>query len=82
MVDLTVPVKLQRRYQFDRWVTVDRFDTTIQYRTVPFEDPAETLLLPESIDTLTSIRGGLESTRRRQVFSNYRRFLTGGRIIK
>lgn len=82
MVELMVPANLQRRYNFDRWVTVQRFDTTIQYRTVPFQDPAETMLLPESIDTLIAIRGGLESIRQHQVFSNYRRFLTGGRIVK
>jgi hypothetical protein len=28
------------------------------------------------------IHGGLASTRRNQVFSDYRRFLTGGRVVK
>jgi outer membrane lipoprotein-sorting protein len=82
MVELSVPMKLQRRHNLNRWVTVDRYDTTIQYRSVPFHDPDEAMLLPESIDTLSAIRGGLESIRRRQVFSNYKRFLTGGRVVK
>jgi hypothetical protein len=38
------------------------------------------MLLPESIESLTVLRTGLQSTRRIQVFSNYRRFLTSGRI--
>jgi hypothetical protein len=82
MADLTVPLKLQRRHNLEPSVTVERHDTTIRYRTVPFHDPDESMLLPESIDTLLAVRGGLESIRMRQVFSNYKRFLTGGRIIK
>jgi hypothetical protein len=27
-------------------------------------------------------RGGMQSTRRMQQFSEYRRFLTGGRVVK
>jgi hypothetical protein len=40
------------------------------------------MLLPESIETLMVMRGGLESLRSRQTFSDYRRFLTAGRIVK
>jgi hypothetical protein len=38
------------------------------------------MLLPESITTTTVLRTGLQSTRRTQQFSDYRRFLTRGRI--
>src|SRR5205823_6582716 len=31
---------------------------------------------------LAVMRGGLQSTRRRQTFSDYKRFLTGGRMVK
>jgi hypothetical protein len=48
---------------------------------VSFTDPDETLLLPESIDLVTVIRGA-QSHRKRQSFSNYRRFVTAGRIVK
>lgn len=82
MADLTVPIKLQRRHNLEPSVTIERHDTTIRYRAVPFHDPDESMLLPESIDTLLAVRGGLESIRMRQVFSGYKRFLTGGRIIK
>jgi hypothetical protein len=57
--------------------------TSIRYRAVEFQDPAETLMLPASIDSLAMWRGA--GTRRNlttQEFSNCRRFLTDGRIIK
>jgi hypothetical protein len=63
-------------------MVVERHDTTIKYKTVTFADPEEALLLPESIETLSVFRGGLESIRHRQEFSNYRRFVTGGRLVK
>jgi hypothetical protein len=39
------------------------------------------LLLPESIHSFTVIRGGLQSTRRHQAFSDYKRFVTAGRVL-
>lgn len=80
--DVRVPVPLQRRYQFTPWLTLDRDDLTLRYKEVTFTDPDETVLLPESIDSVTVFRGGLQSIRRTQVFSDYRRFLTTGRIVK
>jgi hypothetical protein len=73
---------LTRRHNLENRVVVERNDTTIRYKTVPFHDPEEAMLLPESIDTLTMVRGGLESIRSRQTFSDYRRFVTGARIVK
>ena len=52
----------------------------MRYKEVRFSDPEETLLLPESIDMVMVLRSTLQSTRRTQVFSNYRRFLTASRI--
>lgn len=80
--DVRVPVPLQRRYLFTPWLTLDRDDLTLRYKEVTFNDPDETVLLPESIDSVTVFRGGLQSIRRTQVFSDYRRFLTTGRIVK
>jgi hypothetical protein len=82
MADLRVPAILQRKHNFDNRVTVERNDTTIRYKSVPFRDPDEAMLLPESIDTLMIVRSNLESIRTRQVFSNYRRFITTGRVVK
>lgn len=80
-VDVKVPALLQRRYRFDNWVVIIRDDVSIRYKPVTFSDPAQVLLLPESIHTFTVLRGGLQSTRRHQAFSDYRRFVTGGRVL-
>jgi hypothetical protein len=59
-----------------------REDTTIRYRTVSFSDPDETLLLPESIESLSVLSGGLQSTRRNQIYSGYRRFIGDSRVLE
>jgi len=71
----------QRRFGFADVLVLERHDTSIRYKPVAFHDPEETMLLPESIDTLTVYRGA-QSHRSRQVFSDYRRFVTGGRLVK
>jgi len=82
MVDIAVPWKQQRRGA-PTHMTIERADTSIRYRRVSFTDPDETLLLPASIDTLTVIRNsGSPRTRISQTFSNYRRFVTGTRIVQ
>jgi hypothetical protein len=78
--DVRVPDKLQRKYRFSPWLTIDRDDLTMRYKEVAFSDPDETILLPESVESMTVVRSGLQSTRRTQVFSDYRRFLTASRI--
>ncbi|HEY0876738.1 MAG TPA: hypothetical protein VGD94_24900 [Vicinamibacterales bacterium] len=77
---IQVPLPLQREYGLPAWVTIDRDDLTLDYREVVFSDPEEVLLLPESIIMTTVLRTGLQSTRRTQQFTDYRRFLTQGRI--
>lgn len=79
-VDVRVPTPLQRRYNFGAYVTLDRDDVTMRFRPVTFSDPDEVLLLPEAIESIMVLRGGLQSTRRTQTFSGYRRFLTAGRV--
>jgi hypothetical protein len=81
-LDVRVPWNLQRRYGFQSWVAVEREDLTIRYKTVAFREPDEIMLLPESIESLTVVHGGLQSTRRSRIFTDYRRFLTAGRIVK
>jgi hypothetical protein len=49
---------------------------------VAFSDPTETVLLPDSTDSMTIFRGGLQSIRRTEAFSDYRRFLTDGHVMK
>ena len=76
-----VPVRIQRRHNLGAYILIIREDTTIRYRKVVFSDPEESLLVPESIDILSVLSGGLQSTRRSQVYSDYRRFVTGGRVV-
>lgn len=79
-VDVRVPTPLQRRYSFGAYVTLDRDEVTMRFRPVTFTDPDEVLLLPAAIESIMVLRGGLQSTRRTQTFSGYRRFLTAGRV--
>jgi hypothetical protein len=79
-VDVRVPDLLQRRYRFDPYLVIDRDDVSMRFTPVVFTDPDEVLLLPETIDSITVLRSGLQSTRRTERFSEYRRFLTGARI--
>ena len=81
-VDVKVPALIQRRHFLASWVVILRDDVTIRYQTVAFSDPHEMLLLPQSIESLTMVRGGLQSTRRTQTFSNYKRFVTSGKVLQ
>jgi hypothetical protein len=80
--DVRVPARLQQKYSFPTWLTIDRDDLRMRYKEVRFSDPDEVILLPESIESVTVLRSALQSIRRTQVFSDYRRFLTESRIIK
>jgi hypothetical protein len=65
------------------WMTIERADSSIRYRPVVFHDPEETVMLPASIESLTVIRNsGTPRLRTTQEFSNYRRFMTGGRLVR
>ena len=79
-VDVRVPSLLQRRYRFDPYLVIDRDDVSMRFKPVAFMDPDEVLLLPETIESITVLRSGLQSTRRTERFSEYRRFLTAARI--
>jgi hypothetical protein len=63
-------------------MALERYDSTIRYHEVKFEDPEETLTLPRRVE-ITSLWNGL-GTRRylmTQEYSDYRRFVTGGRVV-
>ena len=63
-------------------MVIERFESSIRYKRVEFQDPQEALMLPSAIDTLTVIRGsGIQRVRITQRFSDHRRFLTGGRLV-
>ena len=63
-------------------MVIERADSSIRYRAVQFQEPEERLILPASIETVTVIRGaGAPRVRITQQLSDYRRFLTGGRLV-
>lgn len=78
--------KVPREHQIPGGATsmvIERSDSSIRYQPVTFKDPDETVMLPSSIQTLTIIRNaGAPRMRMTQSFSHYRRFITGGRIVK
>jgi hypothetical protein len=80
-IDVLVPWMLQRRHSLPPWIVVERDDLTIRYKPVTFTDPDEEILLPESSESMTLVRSGLQSVRRTERFSAYRRFLTEGRVV-
>jgi hypothetical protein len=81
-VDVQVTWRLQRRHNLPPWIVIDRDDLSIRYKPVSFSDPDEAIVLPESLVAVTVIRSGLQSIRRTETLSAYRRFLTEGRMIK
>lgn len=79
--DVTLPSTKNHRER--QTMTIDRLDTSTVYRPVTFEDPEETIMLPKQIDTVQVVRNsGSPRMRKTHVFSNYRRFITGGRIVQ
>lgn len=82
MVDLPIPRKHQS-INGALYMTLERADMSIRYRPVTFREPDETLMLPAEIVSSSLWRnGGSAGSRITQSFSNYRRFVTGGRIIQ
>jgi hypothetical protein len=60
-------------------VWVERSDVTTHFTRVKFEQPDETVLLPESTESVTLFRG-VPSLRTVQILSDFRRFLTEGTV--
>jgi len=80
--DIRVP-DTQQRKGAGEWLTLDRADSSIRYRAVTFSEPNEIVLLPESIEMMTVIRGsGAPRLRTTQTFSGYQRFVTSGRLVE
>jgi len=80
--DHRVPYEQVRKGMGDYWA-LERADASIRYRTVLFHDPEEPVLVPESITSLTVFRGpGVAGHRTTQTFSDYKRFITAGRMVK
>jgi len=82
MFEFRVPPE-QRRSGRSLTMAIERADTSIRYRPIVFSGPDETLLLPSSIEHMTVWRGtGTQRLLITHDISNYRRFVTGSRIIR
>ena len=81
MFDFRVP-REQRRSGVRTTMTIESANSTIRYRRVAFSDPDETLLLPSSMESMTVWRNaGVTRQFITHEISNYRRFVTGARVI-
>ena len=81
LVEIPLPRKAQRLGVPERW-TMERWDSSIRFRPVKFDDPSETLMLPVSSTTLQITRGaGTPRLRTTTEYKSYRRFMTGGRVV-
>lgn len=81
-VEVPMPKEVRRRPGASAIWTVERFDTTYRFKRLTFDDPAETIVLPVSVSSLRITHGaGQPRTRITTEYKNYRRFLTGGRIL-
>ena len=79
--DIQVP-ESQRRKGASPTLVLDRADSSIRYKLVTFTEPNEIVLLPESIEMMSVIRGsGAPRLRTTQRFTGYQRFVTGGRVV-
>jgi hypothetical protein len=82
MVDVPLPRIVTRRPGSAMHWTMERWDTSIRFRTVTFENPDESLVLPSSVTSLRITRGsGNPRLRTSTEYKDYRRFLTGARVV-
>lgn len=81
-VDIPLPRAVTRRAAApDRW-TAERMDVSIRFRVVRFADPEEAVVLPVSSTALRVVRGaGTPQLRTQVTYDQYRRFLTGARVV-
>lgn len=81
-IEIPLPREAARRAgDTTRW-TIDRWDTTVRFKAVTFSDPDESVVLPASLSSLRITRGSATPRLRTTTeYRNYKRFLTGGRVV-
>lgn len=81
LIDIPLPRKVTRHGGNMSW-TMERWDASIRFKRVRFDDPQETLVLPVSSSSLQVTRGaGTPRLRTSTQYLSYRRFMTGARIV-
>lgn len=82
MVTIPVPKRAVRSFGGPPSWTMERWDTSIRFKQVSFGNPDEALVLPTSSSSLqVTIGSGTPRLRTMTKYTNYRRFLTGGRVV-
>jgi hypothetical protein len=83
LVDIPLPRRIMLRQNGQSSWTMERHDVTMRFKRVAFSDPEETLVLPVSVMSLRITRGsGSPRLRTQTEYTDYRRFLTGGRLVQ
>jgi hypothetical protein len=82
LVEIKVPKEWWQRGR-PREITFERLNSSVRYRRVAFTDPAEEMLLPVAIETVHVHRSDTAVSRLRitHSYANYRRFVTGSRVL-
>jgi hypothetical protein len=81
LVQIPLPRKAQRYGVNHEW-TMERWDSSIRFKPVKFDEPAETLILPVSSTSFQVTRGsGTPRLRTSTLYTDYRRFMTGARVV-
>jgi hypothetical protein len=81
LVEIPLPRKAQRIGVTSSW-TMERWDSSIRFKAVRFDEPSETLILPVEATSLQITRGaGTPRLRTTTKYTSYRRFMTNGRIV-
>jgi hypothetical protein len=82
LVEIPLPRKVARRPGSVPYWTMERFDSSIRFKRVTFQNPEETLVLPIESTTLQITRGaGTPRLRTSTQYHAYRRFITAGRVV-
>ena len=82
MVEVPLPRKARRDARSPLSWTMERWDTSIRFKRVTFDNPQETLVLPDELTSIRIMRGaGTPRLRTTTRYKDYQRFLTGGRVV-
>jgi len=82
LIEIPLPRKVTRHAGAVPYWTMERWDSSIRFKRVSFQDPEETLVLPVESSTLQITRGaGTPRLRTSTLYQSYRRFMTAARIV-
>ena len=82
LIEIPMPTKVARRPGAVAYWTMERWDSSIRFKRVTFQNPEETLVLPVESSTLQITRGaGTPRLRTVTQYQSYRRFMTAGRVL-